>query len=300
MSVERDDPRLPPIIGLHGVARSGKDTVAGLLQFWGYRRVAFADPVRSDLLTINPMISADSRLDQLVASLGWEEVKQIPEVRRLFRTYASDVCRAEFGQDVWVRRAIPAIAEGGRVVISDVRMENEAAYVRRIGGFIVHVIRPGAGLGPGFGPHESEQPLPPHLVDAVVHNDGPLGEIPAHVQDLMAAIIEHTLPAPAPPVLTPAGAQISVVSVKPKPKQQPKPKPKPAAKSAKASHPAKAPEPAGGPVKKPRKKRVAIVKPYVPSLWCWECYRPLEMHSIGERRRCLAEAAKHPPPPPPV
>ena len=43
------------IVGLNGVAGSGKDTAALALMAMGYERRSFADPMRTGLLGINPL-----------------------------------------------------------------------------------------------------------------------------------------------------------------------------------------------------------------------------------------------------
>lgn len=265
MTVAPYDPRLPSVIGLHGVARSGKDTVAGLLAYWGYRRVSLADPVRSDLLALDPMISADSRLSEVVKVLGWEEAKEIHEVRRLMQFYATDVARVGFGENCWIQRAIPAIAEGGLVVIPDVRFTNEAAYIRRIGGFVVHIVRPLGGLGAAAAAHASESGIDPNLINASLMNDAELANLPAQVQLLVHAAVGS----PKPMVK-------QVVKEVARRVTPPKPPVGPVVADAEAPK-----------IKKPRKKRVVADKTWVASPLCWNCYRPVTMHSMGQRRDCL-------------
>jgi hypothetical protein len=48
-----------PLVGLVGYARSGKDTFAAAL---GYRRLAFADPLKELALAVNPL-AAGSHAD---------------------------------------------------------------------------------------------------------------------------------------------------------------------------------------------------------------------------------------------
>jgi dephospho-CoA kinase len=71
------------IIGLSGYAQSGKDTVAKVLvEKYGYRRVAFADPIRDLLYGMDPLVPKgygesviNYRLQDLVDSYGWEKWK---------------------------------------------------------------------------------------------------------------------------------------------------------------------------------------------------------------------------------
>ena len=83
--------RTPYLVGLTGYAGSGKDAAAAGLVAEGWTRQAFADPVRSMALAIDPLVEWDVfshnpvRLSLLVAKRGWHVAKQCPEVRRLLQ-----------------------------------------------------------------------------------------------------------------------------------------------------------------------------------------------------------------------
>ena len=72
------------IIGLSGYARSGKDTIAGLLLgLHGYERVAFAEPIKKLLCEINPTINDfASTLNRVVEQRGWEDDCNIQKKNR--------------------------------------------------------------------------------------------------------------------------------------------------------------------------------------------------------------------------
>jgi dephospho-CoA kinase len=56
------------IIGIAGYARSGKDAAAKILvEHYGYERRAFADILRSALLTLNPVVKGTPRVSQKFA-----------------------------------------------------------------------------------------------------------------------------------------------------------------------------------------------------------------------------------------
>ncbi len=78
----------------------------------------------------------------------------------------------EWGRDrvhpeLWVRSLFARLPAGG--LVPDVRFSNEACAIRRRGGVVIRVSRPGHG---GHDTHASEQPLPDELVDIEVSNDG--------------------------------------------------------------------------------------------------------------------------------
>ncbi|HET9691813.1 MAG TPA: hypothetical protein VFP61_11725, partial [Acidimicrobiales bacterium] len=59
------------IIALSGYARAGKDTVAEILADHGYRRAAFADPLKQVLADLDPPLDSPHwTLAQLVARQG--------------------------------------------------------------------------------------------------------------------------------------------------------------------------------------------------------------------------------------
>jgi hypothetical protein len=132
------------IIGLTGLARHGKDTVARVLcREKDYTRVALADGVRSMALAIDPLLYGDIRLSSVIRVTGWDKAKStIPEVRRLLQVIGTEGVRDHIGPDSWVqagKRNIDKVE--GPVVITDVRFPNEAEAVKSWGGIMVRVVR---------------------------------------------------------------------------------------------------------------------------------------------------------------
>lgn len=88
------------------------------------------------------------------------------------------------------------------LVITDVRMANEATMVRAEGGFIVRVHRPMlAGLPPETAGHESEA----HTLieaDADLHNDGSLLDLAADVVRVLRQLQLRLPTGPRGPVIT--------------------------------------------------------------------------------------------------
>lgn len=62
--------------------------------------------------------------------------------------------------------------------ITDLRYPNEAERIKRLGGVVWEVVRPGTGSDG----HASEQPLPRHLVDHVIDNSGDLYALEREVE----------------------------------------------------------------------------------------------------------------------
>lgn len=178
----------PRLVGLTGYAGAGKDCAAAGLIAAGWTRQAFADPVRSMALAIDPMVShagdAEScrRLTELVADYGWDHTKRIPEVRRFLQRLGTDAVRAHLGEDAWVLAFDRARNRSVDVVATDVRFPNEAEYIVRNGGIVIRIDRP--GVGP-VNDHESED-IDAIDADATVVNDG----TPEQLQQRVAILVD--------------------------------------------------------------------------------------------------------------
>lgn len=173
------------VVGLIGKKRSGKDSFAQtLVEEFGFRRFAFADPLKEAALRSDPIVrtyvtldeeyldhvDGIERLSSVVSRLGWEDAKEIPEVRRTLQNYG--VAIREIEPDFWVRatldRALLHASTSGPVVVTDVRFPNEAQEIRDAGGKIVRIIRPGLVSDDT---HASEIALDDYEADVEVLND---------------------------------------------------------------------------------------------------------------------------------
>lgn len=184
----------PALIGLHGYAGSGKDTVADILRDIGeFESFAFADNVREALYLLDPLLGAETTVRALVDDLGWDAAKRHriygAEVRRLMQYVGTEVGRGMFGPDVWTGALGSELTfighlQGGRiasdslVIVTDVRFDNEARWVRGAGGVIWHIIR--AGVGP-LNAHSSEAGIDPTLIDQTIRNDASPTELTQQV-----------------------------------------------------------------------------------------------------------------------
>jgi hypothetical protein len=172
------------IIGLTGYAQSGKDTFASILvEKYGYSRIAFADKIRDFLYGINPMVacSPTGYLQDLVNLVGWDKAKQEPQVRRLLQDLGISA-RDLISEDIWVTAALSSVSKDQRVVITDVRFENEAAIIKSMGGQLWRVKR--SGVGP-VNDHVSESEMDGYKVDQIFVNNGTLEELQALITTRM-------------------------------------------------------------------------------------------------------------------
>lgn len=138
------------IVGIAGKAGSGKDTVADfLVERHGFVKVSMASPLKAALATLGfPEPHNRDDKEKLIEgfSFTWRE--------------AAQKLGTEFGRaldpDMWVKvMAMRFRRATDRIVISDIRFENEAAMVREHGGSMLHLSGRAANLGANAG-HASE------------------------------------------------------------------------------------------------------------------------------------------------
>lgn len=149
-----------------------------------------------DLIELDPMLDGDITVAGLLAQPGmdWEKAKDHrfhgDEVRRLLQVYATELCRVNYGDDVWVRQVQKKIAESGAqdVVLTDVRFNSEASWVVASGGSVIEITRP--GVGPVNG-HSSEMGIDRAFVSATLSNDGTIAEL----FDRLETILKNLSPA---------------------------------------------------------------------------------------------------------
>jgi len=137
------------LIGLAGKAGAGKDTVADYL--WekeGAIKIAFADALRAAATSI-------------------------------------------FGDDIWLKRwflSYSAVRDTDHVVVPDVRFDVEAEAIRHLGGTIVHIVRPGAGLSGAASGHSSEAGIELRNGDMYLSNRGSVEDLRHKVDELWGYI----------------------------------------------------------------------------------------------------------------
>jgi len=159
------------LIGLAGYAGSGKDAIgAELVQTHGFRRVAFADAVRDVARTIGWNGEKDAAGRQMLQEIGMIARRANP--------------------DHWVEQAV-AQFNSRRVVVTDVRFENEVAAIRRAGGVVLRVLR--KGVGP-VNNHISESALGSSSLDGVIRNDGDRETLPRRAAEVLELGGQRTLP----------------------------------------------------------------------------------------------------------
>lgn len=163
------------IIGITGKARSGKDTIARhMWSNYAFMRIAFADPLKRAAQSAFGLTSHETYNEELkevvIARWGLSP-------RQIFQ-HVGDLFKAQYGDDFWVKRWLigyDLFKDTDDIVVPDVRFDNEAEMIRRLGGIIIEVRR-GPGLVGSTGDHISERGLST-LAEIVIENEGTLQEL---------------------------------------------------------------------------------------------------------------------------
>ncbi|MFJ7419770.1 hypothetical protein ACIQXD_14310 [Streptomyces uncialis] len=184
-----------PHIALIGRARSGKDTVAArLVRRYAYTRIAFADPLKSLVLDIDPIVAYEpsgyeplpTRLSAVVERYGWETAKdRFPEVRRVLQRTGQAL--RDQDPDHWLSLALDKVTVADTwnlpVVVTDCRHPNEAQALKARGFRLVRIVRP--GVSDRAADHVSETALDRFPTDTTMANTGTVEDLNALADTLI-------------------------------------------------------------------------------------------------------------------
>ena len=176
-------PQLTKLIGICGLAFSGKDASADfLVKQFGFRKQAFADPLRDALTTmleLGPVDFSDKKEIDLLL------VGRSP--RYLMQTLGTEWGRDLVHPDIWVKIASARMLQAGGdlTVFSDVRFENEAAWIRGRGGRVIFLERPSA---PATRKHVSELMAEVCAGDFTIKNNASIDELYRSLNRIMDAV----------------------------------------------------------------------------------------------------------------
>ena len=168
------------LVGISGLARSGKD-VAGEIILEnlgeGWARGAFADIPKGMLFVMG--------VDTKCANKDGEDEYYQYNIRQLMQTLGTDWGR-NIDKDIWIK-AFKKKNPTGNFVITDVRMENEADFVRDNGGVIIHV----KGRGGIKGNHQSEAGIDIKRGDLLVFNDSDLENFKKEINNTCKTLVKR-------------------------------------------------------------------------------------------------------------
>jgi len=171
----------PALIGIAGKARSGKNTMANFIQaeYGGYQ-YSFAGPLRR-------MLKAGFGID-MDNNAYWQDNKEtvIPAFgkspRQMMQTLGTEWGRNLVNRGIWLILAQQELFNRGPgMIVTDVRFEDEAEWIRNHRGVVIHIDRPNAAQ---VSTHNSENGVLVGPGDIQVHNAGALEDLQFAVSKL--------------------------------------------------------------------------------------------------------------------
>lgn len=181
------DKAIVPVIGLAGPARSGKNTVADIIT--DIVEVPVVQDAFANRLKISAAKALGYSFNDLQEYLDWsDEFKQHGLIsiedgsgshsitgREFLQLYGTEAHREVFDTDFWVNQVADSLDSDYLTLITDVRFDNEAHLIRRLGGLMIRVQRNQAETLPGN--HASEAPIDDKLVDYEIDNSGTIDDL---------------------------------------------------------------------------------------------------------------------------
>lgn len=174
------------LIGITGRANAGKDTVAQLIKgnlMPDFSLYTLAGPLKDGCCFLFGWTR-----DQLEDREFKEQVdpKWGFSPRRAMQLLGTEFGRA-LREDLWIHMAQVNYdsSECKGMIITDVRFENEADFIRRNGGLLIHVSRPGDAIGESA--HASEAGVEFKDGDSFVENGSTIEELKLKVERIVVA-----------------------------------------------------------------------------------------------------------------
>lgn len=170
---------------------------------FGFEKRSFAGPLKEFAYAADPYVELDFpvaypglwdvefvRLSVLVDAVGWDQAKRHKDVRRFLQRGGTEGGRgvlsaSSMSASLWVDLAEAGLSDGD-IVFQDVRFDNEAHMIRRLGGEVWEIHRPGVDALDGpEAQHPSEAGVDPALVDCLILNDGTVDLLLTRITDLL-------------------------------------------------------------------------------------------------------------------
>ena len=153
------------IVGLAGGKGCGKSSVARIMERkFGYKILSFASPIK-DMLKAMGLRDAELN-DPKLKEIVLDEYGKSP--REIMQLLGTEFARNMLSEDIWVTAMKRKIEPGMKVVIDDVRFQNEARFIRDSGGSVVEVRR--TRLDENADMHISEAGISKDLIDGIINN----------------------------------------------------------------------------------------------------------------------------------
>lgn len=171
------------LIGIAGTAGSGKDTAAKFLN--GYKRLAFADELKYKCMNLFGLTYDEVFINKDV-KLNRKPFKEDITPRKILQYFGTDVIRngltsiLENSDNFWINIIENKIEKDGSYVITDVRFKNEVDFIKKNGGIVVLIKRPGFENNNS---HISENGIENY--DVLIENNGTLEELKEKIEKLL-------------------------------------------------------------------------------------------------------------------
>lgn len=168
------------IIGLCGLPGSGKSALADKIkETMGGNVVNFADPLYEMLNKLDDGIfqgmAQEAKLKPFAAKPEWTR-------RYALQYFGTEICRNQINDSIWIDLFNKSVefhkALGTPLICGDCRFPNEIDAIRKAGGLLVWLTRP--GIKPASS-HISDNAIGSQDCDVVIANDGTLGQTQAEV-----------------------------------------------------------------------------------------------------------------------
>lgn len=185
------------LIGISGKKKAGKDTAALPLLRKGFKRLAFADPLKRGVeemfgwsayetdtqegkAKVDPMWNVTPRevMEKLGTDIFRDQLTQIfPELKLSERSF-------------WIQRMKSSLQNikyrQSDVVIPDVRFPDEVDFIHKMGGKVIRIIPEYTGYEIDSNESDLEKALDDyHDFDIIISNDGSISDLEKLIQQLV-------------------------------------------------------------------------------------------------------------------
>ena len=169
---------LPPIIGLLGRSRRGKDTIADYIinKYPVYKNIKLARPIKDAAKSLYNF--TDEQLEGKQKEIIDKRWNISPRDAMVFITTSF---MNKMGSDFFSRRLFDNLLPTDKVIISDVRYENDIIEIKQRNGIIIKVLR---DIEP-YHSWESHIDLRTLHVDYTIENNGSIDDLYTQINQIV-------------------------------------------------------------------------------------------------------------------
>lgn len=172
------------IIGITGLANSGKDTTADYIisKDSKFKKISFADPLKKMVinhfgLTYNDVYTTQGKNN---FNQFWGMTN-----REILQKVGTDAMRRGFAFDVWVKLTQLVLKNNIEqdYIVADVRFDNQAEMIKRNNGIVIKIIRQNFKISQCT--HESQKQIDLNLIDYVLYNDDTIDSLYCKIDSML-------------------------------------------------------------------------------------------------------------------